>query len=42
LTQHDAVAAINDAIALYNSTADLRARIESFKPSAGAGPIIIG
>ncbi len=42
VTHKDATGAIDDAIARYNADADLPARAEIFRPSAGAAPIVLG
>ena len=42
VTERDAVTAIDDAVARYNTTADLPARTEALTPSAGAAPITFG
>lgn len=42
VTQHDAVTAIDDAVARYNTAADLPARTEALQPSAGAAAISFG
>jgi galactokinase len=42
VTKRDAVAAIDDAVARYNTTADLPARTEALQPSAGAAAITFG
>ena len=42
VTHKDATGAIDDAIARYNADADLPARADLFRPSAGAAPIVLG
>lgn len=42
VTQRDAVTAIDDAVARYNTAADLPARTEALQPSAGAAAITFG
>jgi galactokinase len=42
VTERDAVTAIDDAVARFNAAADLPARTEAFKPSAGAAAITFG
>lgn len=41
VARHDAGAAIDDAIALYNTEADLPARAEAFRAAGGAAPITL-
>ncbi len=42
VSTHDAISAVDDAIARYNGAADLPARAETFKPISGAAPILTG
>ena len=39
VTAHEATTAIDDAVARYNTAADLPARAETFRPVGGAAPI---
>lgn len=42
VTARDAIPAIDDAVARYNTGADLPARAETFRPISGAAPIHLG
>ena len=42
VTTHDALAAIDDAVARYNTNADLPARADTFRAAKGAAPIAVG
>jgi galactokinase len=42
VTSHDALPAIDDAVRRYNTSADLPARADNFRPAGGAAPIAFG